>query len=261
MSDLGLTLRQVRFTNKAFWRNPASAFFTFAFPLMFLVIFTTLFGTSTVDYETESGAAVQVNTSTFYVAAMAAFGVISACYTNLAINISFARDLGVLKRLRGSPLPGRVFMLGRVIHAMGIAAILVVLCAAFGRIFYDATIPVGADLLRTIVAILVGGATFCALGLACTTIIPNADASPAIVNATILPVLFLSNIFIPVNDAPAWVGFIGKVFPVRHFSDAMQSAFIPQAVAWSWIDILVVAAWGVGGIVVATWFFSWEPRK
>jgi ABC-2 type transport system permease protein len=260
VSDLGLTLRQVNFTNKAFWRNPASAFFTFAFPLMFLVIFTTLFGNSTVDFPTEAGV-VEVNTSTFYVAAMAAFGVITACYTNLAINISFARDLGILKRLRGSPLPGWVFLLGRVVHAVVIAAILVALCAAFGRIFYDATVPVGVDLFRTIVAILVGSATFCALGLACTTIIPNADASPAIVNATILPILFLSDVFIPVADAPAWVGFVGAVFPVRHFSEAMQSAFIPQAVAWSWVDILVIAAWGVGGLLVAARFFSWEPRK
>jgi ABC-2 type transport system permease protein len=260
VSDLGLVVRQVGFTNKAFWRNPASAFFTFAFPLMFLVIFTTLFGNNTIDIPTSTGV-VEVQQSTFYVAAMAAFGVISACYTNLAISVSFARDLGILKRLRGSPLPGRAFMFGRVIHAVIIAAILVVLCAAFGRIFYEAAVPVGADLGRTILAILVGSATFCALGLACTTIIPNAEASPAIVNATILRILFLSDIFIPVADAPAWVGFIGTVFPVRHFSEAMQSAFIPEAVAWSWIDILVIAAWGVGGLIVATRFFSWEPRK
>lgn len=260
MSDLKLALLQVRFTNKAFWRNPASAFFTFAFPLMFLVIFTTLFGTNEIDFQTESGP-VQVNTSTFYVAAMAAFGVITACYTNLAINISFARDTGVLKRLRGSPLPGWVFMVGRVVHAMLVALILVVVCAAFGKAFYDATIPSGVDLARTFVALLVGGASFCALGLACTTIIPNADASPAIVNVTILPILFLSDVFIPVNDAPAWVDWVGKVFPVRHFSEAMQAAFIPQAVAWSWAEILVIAAWGVAGLLVASRFFSWEPRK
>jgi ABC-2 type transport system permease protein len=261
MSMLGLTVRQVRFTNKAFWRNPASAFFTFAFPLMFLVIFTTLFGNNTLDFHPAGGGVVEVNQSTFYVAAMAAFGVISACYTNIAINVSFARDGGILKRVRGAPLPGSVFLVGRVIHAMIVAFILVALCTAFGKVFYDASLPSGVELVRTIVALLVGGATFCALGLACTTIIPNADASPAIVNATILPLLFVSDVFIPVEDAPRWIQVVGEVFPVKHFSEALQAAFIPEAVAWTWTNVLVIAAWGVAGLLVAAKFFSWEPRR
>ncbi len=260
MSDLALTLRQVRFTNKAFWRNPASAFFTFAFPLMFLVIFTTLFGNSVIRFHPGAGQVVEVKQSTFYVAAMAAFGVITGCYTNIAVSVTFARDSGVLKRVRGAPVPGWVYLTGRVIHAMLIGLLLLVLCAAFGRAFYDASLPSGVDLARSVLALLVGGASFCALGLACTAIIPNADASPAIVNATILPLLFLSDVFIPVEGAPDWVQWVGKIFPVKHFSEALQSAFIPQAVPWSWTNIVVIAAWGVAGLVLATRFFSWEPR-
>jgi ABC-2 type transport system permease protein len=261
VSLLSLTARQVVFTNKAFWRNPASAFFTFAFPLMFLVIFTSLFGNNVLEFHPAGGGVVEVNQATFYVAAMAAFGVISACYTNIAISVAFARDGGILKRVRGAPLPGSAYLVGRVIHAMIVAFILVALCTAFGTLFYDASLPSGIDLVRTIVALLVGGATFCALGLACTTIIPNADASPAIVNATILPILFLSDVFIPVENAPAWVQWVGKIFPVKHFSEALQSAFIPQAVPWSWTNVLVIAAWGVAGLLVAARFFSWEPRR
>src|SRR5207249_189002 len=93
MSGLVLTATQVRYVNKAFWRNPASAFFTFAFPLMFLVIFTSLLGNNTVDIGPRT-----VNTSTYYVASMAAFAVITACYTNVATTITFQRDAGVLKR-------------------------------------------------------------------------------------------------------------------------------------------------------------------
>src|SRR5881296_3972844 len=100
MSDLALTLRQVRYTNKAFWRNPASAFFTFAFPLMFLVIFTSLLGNGTVPL-----GGVEVRQSTYYVAGMAAFSVITACYTNIAMSVTFTRDTGILKRIRGTPLP------------------------------------------------------------------------------------------------------------------------------------------------------------
>jgi ABC-2 type transport system permease protein len=261
VSDLGLTLRQVRFTNKAFWRNPASAFFTFAFPLMFLVIFTSLLGNGLIRFHPAPGEVVAVQRSTFYVAAMGAFGVITACYTNIAISVTFARDSGVLKRVRGTPLPGRLYLVGRIVHAMGVGVILLVLCAIFGWLFYDASIPTGVDLARGVVALIVGGASFCALGLACTTIIPNADAAPAVVNITILPLLFVSDVFFPTEGAPDWILWIGRIFPIKHFAEALQSAFIPQAVPWAWSNIIVIAVWGVAGLAIATRFFSWEPRR
>jgi len=261
MSDVRLALRQVRFTNKAFWRNPASAFFTFAFPLMFLVIFTTLLGNGVIRFHPAPGQVVEVRRSTFYVAAMAAFGVITACYTNIAVSVTFARDSGVLKRVRGTPLPGRLYLVGRILHAMVVAVILVLLCATFGRLFYDASVPTGLDLVRALVAMVVGGASFCALGLACTSVIPNAEAAPAIVNITILPLLFISDVFFPTEGAPAWILWIGRIFPIKHFAEALQSAFIPQAVAWQWSNIVVIAAWGLAGLVIAVRFFSWEPRR
>jgi ABC-2 type transport system permease protein len=259
LSTAALTWRQIRFTNKAFWRNPASAFFTFAFPLLFLVIFTTLLGNS--DTTLPSGATVK--NSTFYVPAMAAFGVISACYTNIAISVTFARDDGILKRTRGTPLPGWVYLLGRVLHATFVAAILVVLCGAFGALVYQAQLPNGSDLLQFLVTFLVGSASFAAMGLALTAVIPNADASPAIVNASILPILFLSGIFIPLGkDPPTWVEFVGNVFPVKHFAESMQSAFLGGALSpFRWSDVLVAGLWGVIGLAVAARFFSWEPRR
>ena len=92
MNDTALVLRQVRFTNKAFWRNPASAFFTFAFPLMFLVIFTALLGGDVV----EVAPGVVIEEDRYFVAAMGTFAVISATFTNLAIGIAFTRDAGIL---------------------------------------------------------------------------------------------------------------------------------------------------------------------
>ena len=255
MSTAALTLRQVRFTNKAFWRNPASAFFTFAFPLMFLVIFTALLGNGHVLL-----ASREISQSTYYVAAMAAFSVITACYTNIAISVSFQRDLGILKRTRGTPLPAAAYLTGRVIHAMVVAIILVVLCSAFGRAFYHADVPSGVTLAKFFVILLVGAASFAALGLAVTSVIPNADASPAVVNATILPLLFLSGIFIPLGDnSPAWIRWVGRIFPVRHFADGMSAGFLGLTFKWS--DVLIVAAWGLAGLILAARFFSWEPRR
>ena len=259
MSALDLTLRQVRFTNKAFWRNPAAAFFTFAFPLMFLVIFTTLFGNNEVPIA-GTDPLVVVSQSTFYVPAMAAFSVITACYTNLAIGVTFQRDAGILKRTRGTPLPGWSYLLGRATHAVLMAGVLVAITTAFGAAFYGTDVPTGMALARFVLTVLVGAAAFAALGLAVTAIIPNADAAPPIVNATILPILFLSDIFIPVGtDPPAWVNLVGRVFPVRHFAEAMQAAFL--GTPFSWWDLVVVALWGVVGLLLAMRFFAWEPRK
>ncbi|MDQ3210203.1 MAG: ABC transporter permease [Actinomycetota bacterium] len=255
MSGVSMVARQFRFTNKAFWRNPASAFFTFAFPLMFLVIFTTLLGNGDAVIN-----GVEVKTSTLYVASMAAFSVITACYTNIAISVSFSRDQGILKRTRGTPLPAWAYLAGRVVHATVIATILVAICAVFGRLVYDASLPAGLSLFKFLIVLIVGSASFSALALALTAFIPNADASPAIVNASILPLLFLSGVFIPIDDrAPAWIDLVGKVFPVRHFLESMNAGFL--GTPFEWIDVLFVALWGIAGLLIAARFFSWEPRK
>ena len=255
MNTLRLTGIQFRYVNKAFWRNPASAFFTFAFPLMFLVIFTALLGHSTVNLGDRT-----INTSTYYVASMACFSVITACFNNIASAVSFQREDGILKRAHGTPLPSAAFLGARIAHAVGVAVLLVVITAAFGRAVYQADVPTGLTLLRFLVTLLVGAAAFCALGLAATAVIPNADAAAPVVNAIILPLEFLSGIFIPFgNNTPAWILWIAKVFPVRHFVLAMQAGFI--GTAFSWTDVLVVAAWGVGGMLLAIRFFSWEPRQ
>ncbi len=251
-------LRQAKYTNKAFWRNPASAFFTFAFPLLFLVIFTTLFGgTGTLNVNGH-----RVSVATFYIPAITVFAVITACYTNVAMTLTFARDTGVLKRIRATPLPEWAYLGGRMLHAAFVAVLLVVICIAFGAVFYDASVP-GKSLPAFLLTLVVGAASFCALGMAVTAIIPNADAAPAIVNATILPLLFISDVFIPLQSPPVWVDAAGRIFPVRHFSDAMQHAFFPPAgtTGLRFGDLLVVAGWGVLGLVVAMRWFSWEPRS
>ncbi|MCD6022608.1 MAG: putative multidrug transporter permease protein [Actinomycetia bacterium] len=257
MSDLGLLMRQVVYTNRTFWRNPASAFFTFVFPLLFLVIFTTLLGNEEVD----TGTAV-IKTSTYYVAAQGAFGLISACFTNVALQIVFARDGGVLKRMRGTPLPPWVFLSARVIHATVIGLILVAITVAFGAVFYDASVPTGVALGQFVATLLVGAACFSALGLAVSGVIPNADAGPPIVNAVILPLLFLSGVFIPFGvDTPRWVVVVGDIFPVRHLVDAMRESYLGLTESFAWSDLGVMAIWAVVGVAVASRTFRWEPSR
>ncbi|MHB1711807.1 MAG: ABC transporter permease [Acidimicrobiales bacterium] len=254
MSRATLTFSQIRYVNKAFWRNPSAALFTFAFPLMFLVIFTSLLGHGQVHL-----AGRPVHLSTYYVAAMAAFAVITACYNNIAIGITFQRDAGILKRINGTPLPASVYFAARVVHAMLVAVLLVAITVTFGAIAYHADVPTGAALLRFLVMLVVGAASFSALGFAITAAIPNAEASPAIVNASILPLLFLSGIFIPIGDnSPSWILWIARIFPVRHFAAGIQAGFL--GTSFHWTDVLIVAAWGLAGLVVAIRYFKWEPR-
>jgi ABC-2 type transport system permease protein len=256
MTDLKRALLQVWYTNKAFRRNPAAAFFTLIFPIMFLVIFSVIFGNN----EMQVAKGVKVSVATFYVPAIATFSVITACYSNIAMGLAFSRDAGVLKRTRGSPLPAWAFLFGRIVHAVLIAILLVALCAAFGAIFYHATLPI-RTLPAFALTLVVGAAAFCALGMAMTVAIPNADAAPAVVNASILPLLFISNVFIPLSNPPAWLDFVSKVFPVRHFADALIGSFFAlNGSGLQGSDLIVVAAWGLAGLLISLRFFSWEPR-
>jgi ABC-2 type transport system permease protein len=254
MNDATLALRQVRYENRAFWRNPAAAFFTFAFPLLFMVIFNVIF--------TDTGDAAGFRASDFFTPSIIAFSVITATYTNIAMGVTLDRDAGILKRVRGTPLPAWMYLFGRMAHAVLIAILLVAIVAAFGALFYGVGFPwerVGQLLL----VLAVAAASFCALGLAMSAAIPNADAAPAVVNATILPLLFISNVFIRIEDPPAWMDLLASIFPVRPFADAMLAVYSPQMAGGGleWQDLAVVAAWGLAGLLLSLRFFSWEPRR
>lgn len=248
MSGPALAARQLVYENRAFWRNPPAAFFTFAFPLLFLIIFNLVFGD-------------QPGGAEFLVPAMGTFAIVNATFTNLATTIPFARDQGLLKRYRGTPLPGWSYLTGRIAHAIVVTVLLVAIVTAFGALFYGVDVPTNT-LPAVLVALAVGGFAFCSLGLAMTAAVPNADAAPAVVNAVILPLLFISDVFIQTDQAPEWVNALGGVFPVKHLSEALQTAFNPfhTGAGFEWGHIGIVAAWGVAGLILAFRFFSWEPR-
>jgi ABC-2 type transport system permease protein len=253
VNDATLALRQVRYENRAFWRNPAAAFFTFAFPLLFMVIFNVIF--------TDAADAEGFRASDFFTPAIIAFAVITATFTNIAMQVTMDRDAGILKRVRGTPLPAWVYLFARMAHAVLISVLLVAIVAAFGAIFSGVSFPwerVGELLL----VLAVAAASFCALGLAMSALIPNADAAPAVVNAVILPLLFISNVFIRLEDPPAWMDLVAGIFPVRHFADAMLAVYSPQMAGGGLelLDLGIVAAWGVAGLLFSLRFFSWEPR-
>jgi ABC-2 type transport system permease protein len=253
MSRLALLAWQVRYEQKLYWRSPSSAVFTFAFPILLLVIFASL------NQGSRLPALGGISYNQYYVPGIVAFGVISACYTDLAIGLCFRRDTGVLKRMRGTPLPPWVFMAGTIGSSLLVSVILTALTTAVGVLFYGVVFPgrVGALALT----LLVGAFCFCSLGLAITAMIPVATASPAIVNGLLFPILFISGTFYPVAG-DSWLGMAAAVFPVRHFLQAVFAVFDPRA-AGSGLDpraLLVMLAWGAAAAVVAVRGFRWTPH-
>jgi ABC-2 type transport system permease protein len=256
MSNLVLLGVHIRSANRAFWRNPASAFFTLGLPVMFLVLFSVLFGNEKFTIEGRD-----INSATFTLSGIIAFSVIGACFTNLAIGVTFAREGGFLKRLRGTPLPPWVYLTARMIHSVLVAALLVAVSVAFSALFYEVRVPWGS-LPALMASLVVGAACFSCLGLAVTAIIPNADASPAVVNAVILPLLFVSNVFIPIDKPPAVLGVITHVFPVGRLASALHQAFFgAHSASLPTHQLAIMGAWGAAGLFLALRFFSWEPRQ
>ena len=255
MSGVGIVLHQFRFDQKVFWRNPAAVFFTAMLPLIFLFILATVFKDSEIS-------GLDVKGATYYVPAIITLAVISATTVKLATNLPTEREAGQLKRIRGTPLPPAAFVAGRVGNSLVICVIMVALVTALGAVVYGVDVPTNT-LPAMLVTLAVGAFSFSCLGFALAAAIPTADAAPAVTNATVLPLYFLSGVFIPQDELPKGVIDFANVFPIRHFFEAMFTAWDPHTTGSGFElgHLAVVAAWGVLGLLVALRFFRWEPRR
>ncbi|HMT04758.1 MAG: ABC transporter permease [Solirubrobacterales bacterium] len=256
MRGLSLALHEFRFAQKVFWRNPASVFFTALLPVLFLLIFATIFGNDRID-EVDG-----VKITTYYIPAIVTLAVISATMVNLAMNVTIAREEGLLKRGRGTPMPPWVFIAGRVGNSIVISTIMLVVVTLIGKLLYDAPIP-WERAPAVAVTLIVGAAAFCCLGLAITVMVPSREAASAITNAITLPLYFLSGIFIPESEIPEGVLSIADFFPVRGFFEAFFSAYSPNTIGagFEWGELATVAVWGLAGLVIALRYFRWTPRN
>ncbi len=250
-----LVAAQTRYQVLTFVRSPVGMFFTLGLPITMLVLFNALFGDGTVDTAAGSWSVQQ-----FYTGGLAAFTAVSATYTNLVNMVPIRRDDGILKRWRSTPVRPSAYLAGWVLAALSIAILGVVLQLLLGVVAYDLTIEM-SKVPAMVVTFVVGVAAFAALGLAVAGIVPNADAAPAVANATILPLAFVSDIFIPLEDPPRWLDLVGDVFPLKPFANSFQDTLNPfvDAPGFSWGRLLFVAAWGAAGVVLALRTFTWEP--
>jgi ABC-2 type transport system permease protein len=255
MSAVALVLHQFRYDQKTFWRNGGAVFFTVLLPLVFLFIFATIFGNDTLE---ELG---NLKTTTYYVPAILTLAIVSATMQSVAIRLTAERENGILKRGRGTPMPSWVFFASRFGNAIVVSLLMLVIVTAIGRLVYDVRIP-WDHLPAIVVTLVVGAASFCALGVALTAVIPSEDAAPAVTNVTVLPLYFLSGVFIPETEIPEGVLHVADVFPIRHFFEAFFTAFTTTGGAgFEWGHLAIVALWGLAGFVLALRFFRWTPKS
>ncbi len=240
--------RQYRFERRMFWRNPSAAFFNFMLPLIFLALF---------------GAIVHGNHHelTIIVPGIAGMSVMSTTFTALAYNMTFLREQGVLKRMRGTPLPSGIYLGGLALNAVTNAATQIAIVVACGRVFFGLGWP--PDVVQLVVFVLAGVASFALLGVALSHAIPNFDTAPAVVNGVFVPVILISGVFFDVRNVPSFLRDIAQALPLDRLIGGLSGGLVAHHGSLS--DHLpalgVIALWGIFGAFFAVRGFSWEARR
>jgi ABC-2 type transport system permease protein len=247
--DLALVWHQIRYEQLSFWRNPQSAFFTFVFPVVIITIFGALFrggGTSSYFYG--------LSTLQYYVPTIAALSVLGSCYSQLAIVLAMRRQDGIIKRVRATPLPAWAYFLGLLAHCVVVSVVDVTLIVGVGRLY---GVPLPSHWLAIAVTLVLGAASFCALGVGVASLIRNAEAAPSVVQLVLFPLVFISGTYLPIHSA--LLNRISGLLPVRPFNQALLGPFAEHT-GFDWRSLGVLLAWGAAGACVAIFRFRWNPR-
>jgi ABC-2 type transport system permease protein len=252
-----LVAHQLRYDLLLVLRDPQSRFFTIALPLTFLILFTALFGNHTSHLNGHV-----VKNSTYYVPGICTLGVIATSFVNLVITLTAQRESGVLKRRRSTPVPAWVLIASRTLTSAILAVVLVTVIVVIGRVAYGVHIP-ASTLPAFLLAVVVGSASFCCLAFAASSFIRHEDSAQPIIQALVLPLYFISGIFVPKDQLSSTLKDIASAFPVSHLNNALFKAFDPSTTGSgiAATHLLVVAAWGAAALIVALWRFSWSPQS
>jgi ABC-2 type transport system permease protein len=245
--DLALTWRQYRLERRMFWRNPSAAFFNFLFPLLLLALFGAVFAGSQ-------------KTLDVIVPGIAGMSVMSTTFTALAWNMTFLREQGVLKRMRGTPLPSFVYLGGIALNALTNTILQLAIVIVAGRVFFGTGWP--QDWAELAVFTAAGVVCFASLGVALSHAIPNFESAGAYINAIFLPVIFISGVFYDVADAPGFIKDIAEALPLKHVIDGLSGALVTgRGLGDNWDSLAVVALWAAAGLVLAVRGFSWDEQR
>jgi ABC-2 type transport system permease protein len=239
--------RQYRLERRMFWRNPTAAFFGFLLPLVLLALFGAVMSGEQDDLDV-------------IVPGIAGMSVTAATFVSLAYYLTFLRERGILKRLRGTPLPSSAYLAGIAGNAVTNTLLQVGIVLVAGRLFFG--IPWPGDWLALAVFLTVGVVCFASLGVALSHAIPNSESAPAYVNAVFLPMIFLAGVFYDEEDTPALLRDIAEAMPLTHLIDGMSGAMVAgEGLAEHGVALLALAGWAAVGVFFAIRGFSWEARR
>jgi ABC-2 type transport system permease protein len=246
-----LALHQTRYDVLTFARNRQARFFTVFQPVIFLVILVGVFGNNRIGPE-------HVKASTYYVPGIAALAVLSASFSNLVIAITAQRQLGVLKRRRATPAPAGVVIAGRALTSLAVSLAVTAVVIVIGTFGYGVHVALG-ELGALALSIIVGSLALACLGYAVTTVIGSADSAQPVTLAIALPLAFISGVYIPAPNLPTALNHIAQALPLQHLVAALGHGFLPGGSGVAWSDLAILAAWGLGGLVIALTRFRWTP--
>jgi ABC-2 type transport system permease protein len=252
--NLRLLALQIYYEQLNFWLNPIAAVFTVGFSVVFLVLLGSSAGNST------SSTLGGVRVIQYYVPGFIAYGVMATCFNSVAISLVARREMGLLKRLRLSPLPTWVMFAALCANAVIVSFIQVVVLLLIGRFGYHVHFP--HNLAALAVALLVGAVSFTAIGIAVSTLIPNQEAAGPVVSIVFFVLLFLSGLWYPINPHSG-LARASAFFPIRHMIVAVYAPFDPRpgVSGWSWGDLGALAIWGAVAAVVGLRRWSWAPHR
>jgi len=246
-----LFLHELRAQQLLFWRNREAAFFSFLFPIILLVLLGSVYG----DDEIEG-----VSGATFLLAGLIGYGVAATAFASLAITLVVRREAGLLKRVRGTPLSPTTYLASVIASMVIVIALQAAAQILIGRFLLDAAWP--ASPASFVAVLVIGAASFAALGLAVTTVVRTGEGSSAVVNAIYLPMAFISGAFFSPRDMPRFLEVVSEALPLTYLLRLIRSTFIEgETLTSSPGALAAVAVWGLFGLVVAARMFRWEPRE
>jgi ABC-2 type transport system permease protein len=251
---MSLFRHQLAGEQRLYWRSRELAFFTFLFPIVIFALLASVYGHDRIKKEHD------VPAKGYLLAGILGYGVVSTAFAGLAIVLVLRRESGVLKRVRGTPLPPATYLGSVITSTVIVYAIEAAVLILLGRLAFH--IPLPHEWPSVILAILLGTLAFAAMGIALTGLIRSGDGASAVVNAIYLPISFLAGAFWSAQSFPRFLTVISEILPLTHFIRLMRNIVLLHQPIWSnWDQVAVVAAWGVAGLVLAVRYFRWEPRE